>query len=62
MVADADVEGPEFGRLLRSLVEDADVRARMAAAARAQKTRDAAGLLADEVVKAASAGSAAGGR
>ena len=58
MVADADVEGPEFERLLRSLVEDAGVRDRMSAAARAQKTRDAAGLLADEVVKAAVEGSA----
>ena len=54
LVADADVEGPEFERLLRSLVEDADVRARMAAAARAQKTTDAAGLLADAVMEAAS--------
>lgn len=53
MVADADVEGSEFARLLRVLVEDADVRARMAAAARAQKTRDAAGLLADAVMEAA---------
>ncbi|MBU5405802.1 undecaprenyldiphospho-muramoylpentapeptide beta-N-acetylglucosaminyltransferase [Paraeggerthella hongkongensis] len=54
MVADADVEGPEFERLLRTLVEDADVRERMACAARAQKTKDAAALLADAVMQAAS--------
>ena len=41
LVADADVEGPEFARKLRELIEDEDVRARMTAAARAQKTRDA---------------------
>ena len=55
LVADADVEGPEFARKLRELIEDEDVRARMAAAARAQKTRDAAGLLADAVMEAARA-------
>lgn len=55
MVADAEVEGPEFERLLRSLIEDTDVRARMIAAAKAQKTQDAAGLLADVVMEAASA-------
>lgn len=53
MVADADVEGPEFERLLRTLVEDAGARERMAAAARAQKAADAAALLADAVVEAA---------
>ncbi|MBC2890634.1 undecaprenyldiphospho-muramoylpentapeptide beta-N-acetylglucosaminyltransferase [Gordonibacter massiliensis (ex Traore et al. 2017)] len=53
MLADADVEGPEFERLLRSLLEDADVRARMSAAARAQKTADAAAKLADVVIAAA---------
>ena len=37
------------------LIEDEDVRARMTAAARAQKTRDAAGLLADAVMEAARA-------
>ena len=62
MVADADVEGPEFERLLRSLVEDGDARERMAQAARAQKTRDAAGLLADAVVEAACAHGAAADR
>lgn len=54
-VADADVEGPEFERLLCSLIEDGTLRERMAAAARAQKTRDAAGLLADAVMEAAEA-------
>ena len=54
MVADDEVEGPEFEKLLCELIEDADLRARMAEAARAQKTKDAAGLLADEVIKAAS--------
>ncbi len=53
MVADADVEGPEFKRLLCELIEDASVRERMSEAARAQKTRDAAGLLADVVLEAA---------
>ncbi len=61
MVADADVEGAEFERLLRVLVEDAPARERMAQAARAQKTRDAAGLLADAVMKAASGNAASGG-
>ena len=32
LVADADVEGPEFARKLRELIEDEDVRARMTAA------------------------------
>lgn len=55
MVADAEVEGPEFKRLLHQLIEDADLRARMAEAARAQKTRDASTLLADVVMEAARA-------
>ena len=53
MLADADVEGPEFARLVRSLLDDAGVRERMAAAARAQKTADAAAKLADVVMGAA---------
>ena len=53
MIADADVETPEFARLVASLIEDADVRASMAAAARAQKTADAAAALADVVMRAA---------
>lgn len=54
MVPDAEVEGPQFAEKLRTLIEDADVRARMTEAARAQKTRDAAALLADAVEGAAS--------
>ena len=54
MVADDAVEGPEFKKLLCELIEDEGLRGRMAAAARAQKTKDAAGLLADVVIKAAS--------
>lgn len=53
MLADAEVEGPEFARLVGLLVDDADVRERMAAAARAQKTADAAAKLADVVMGAA---------
>ena len=53
MIPDDEVEGPEFERLLFNLVEDAQVREDMAAAARAQKTRDAVHLLADEVERAA---------
>ena len=54
MVADDEVEGPEFKKLLLELIEDADLRESMASAARAQKTKDAAGLLADVVMEAAS--------
>ena len=53
MVADADVEGEEFARLLCTLVEDGETRARMTQAARAQKTKDAASALADAVCAAA---------
>ena len=53
MVADADVEGEEFARLLCTLIEDGAVRERMRAAARAQKTEDAAAALADAVLAAA---------
>lgn len=62
MVADADVEGPEFARLLCSLIEDENLRQRMAEAARAQKTRDAAGLLADAVMEAANTSHGTTGR
>lgn len=55
LVADADVEGPQFERKLVELVEDEKVRERMSAAARAQKTQDAAALLADAVMEAARA-------
>lgn len=53
MIADADVETPEFGELVFRLVDDASVRASMSAAARAQKTADAAAALADVVMRAA---------
>ena len=53
MVPDAEVEGPEFAQMVRTLVEDAEVRAGMSAAARAQKTADAASELADAVLAAA---------
>lgn len=58
LVADADVEGAQFTEYLRTLIEDEDARKRMAAAAAAAKTRDAAGLLADVVCEAAGAGHA----
>lgn len=47
MVPDAEVEGAEFAEKLTQLIEDADLRARMREAAAAQKTQDAAALLAD---------------
>ena len=53
MIADADVETPEFGQLVKQLVDDPDVRASMSAAARAQKTADAAAALADVVMRCA---------
>ena len=53
IIADADVETPEFKQLVSKLVDDADVRASMTAAARAQKTSDAAAALADAVMNAA---------
>ena len=53
MVADADVEGNEFKQLLLRLVQDADLRATMRAAAKAQKTADAAAVLADIVMSLA---------
>ena len=53
MIPDAEVDGPEFARMVRTLIEDAGVRESMAAAARAQKTANAAFALADVVMKAA---------
>jgi len=50
MVADADVEGPEFKEQLLRLIHDADLRSSMREAARAQKTADAAQALADIVM------------
>lgn len=56
MIADADVEGPEFKRLLLELVEDPARRASMSQAAREMKTADAANALADVVVRVARKG------
>lgn len=56
MVADADVEGPEFERLLFEMIEDRSVRERMAHAAAAFETADAAKRLADVVTSAAERG------
>lgn len=53
MVADSDVCGVEFSEKLLRLLQDAELRARMSAAAQAQKTADAATLLADVVMGAA---------
>jgi len=58
LVADADVEGAQFTDYLKTLVEDEKARQRMSAAAAAAKTRDAAGLLADVVLKACESKSA----
>ena len=52
LVADADVEGGQFTDYLKTLIEDEGARRRMSDAAAAAKTRDAAGLLADVVLKA----------
>lgn len=53
MLADVDVESPEFARLVHTLLDDAGVREQMRVAARAQKTADAAAKLADVVMAAA---------
>ena len=53
MIADAQVESPEFSQMVSTLIEDADVRSSMSQAARAQKTADAAAALADAVMEAA---------
>lgn len=53
MIADDKVEIPEFGRLVKRLVEDAPLRASMHDAALAQETVNAASKLADEVMAAA---------
>lgn len=52
MLADDQVETPEFARLLAELVDDADLRASMTAAARAQNTANAAQAVADVVMAA----------
>ena len=53
MIADDQVETPEFKRLVTELVDDADLRASMTAAAKAQNTANAATALADIVMQAA---------
>ena len=53
MIVDAEVEGDQFKNELLQLVRDADMRARMREAAQAQKTADAASLLADIVIDVA---------
>ena len=53
MILDQDVDTPAFAQAVRELVEDADMRARMKAAAQAQKTGDAARTLADIAMEAA---------
>ena len=54
MIPDAEVGSEKFAQLVFSLIDDADVRAGMTAAAREQKTADAAAKLADVVMGAAS--------
>ena len=56
LLPDDRVATPEFRRLVLSLVQEPDVRARMAQAARGQKTADAARILADVVMEAAGRG------
>ncbi|WP_165247148.1 undecaprenyldiphospho-muramoylpentapeptide beta-N-acetylglucosaminyltransferase [Adlercreutzia sp. ZJ141] len=53
MVSDDQVEGSVFRDQLCALLDDASLRERMREAARAQKTQDAAGLVADAVMEAA---------
>lgn len=53
MIPDAEVEGSAFAEALASLIDDAAVREAQVAAARAQKTVQAAALLADVVEAAA---------
>ena len=53
MIADDQVETPEFARLVSELVDDADVRAAMTAAAKAQNTANAAAAVADVAMRAA---------
>ena len=53
LVADADLDGPEFADRLCSLIDDAALRESMRASALAQGTQGAAGRLADVVIAAA---------
>ena len=62
MISDAEVETPEFARMVETLIEDAQVRASMSAAAKAQKTADAAAALADAVESAANSYSSSPGQ
>lgn len=54
MIPDAEVGSDKFAQLVFSLIDDEDLRAGMTAAAREQKTADAASKLADVVMGAAS--------
>ena len=54
MIPDAEVGSDKFAQLVFSLIDDEDLRAGMTAAAREQKTADAAAKLADVVMGAAS--------
>ena len=56
MMPDAELASEAFRQKVRVLLDDADVRASMAQAAKAQKTADAAAILADVVLDAAYAG------
>ena len=58
-IADADLDGDEFRKLVLSLVDDDELRLRMRDNVLAQDTRGAAGRLADVVVNAAQAGQTA---
>ncbi|MBQ9067749.1 MAG: undecaprenyldiphospho-muramoylpentapeptide beta-N-acetylglucosaminyltransferase [Eggerthellaceae bacterium] len=60
LVADDDVEGPEFAERLFALVDDAEVRASMRAAAATFETRNASARLADVVIDAALTNAARG--
>ena len=54
MIPDAEVGSDKFAQLVFSLIDDEDLRAGMTAAAREQKTADAAAKMAGVVMGAAS--------
>lgn len=54
MIEDANVQTPEFASLVMKLIEDANLRTCMHEAAKAQQSENAAKLLADIVIEAAS--------
>lgn len=56
MVPDAEVEGPEFERMLLEMAKSAEVRAKMSEAAASFKTEDAAAKLAEVVESAVTDG------